>query len=375
MRTASLVLSGVLTIACTPGRSRDPEDARDAVERVSLQAADGHQIGIIASAAACGNDVYLGDASGLVWHLDVRRHAGPRTPMTLDAQHAPRSVGGVGVDCERHALYVLDSMTRTLVEFDSRSGVARTTWPIGVNPLAFTAPPAGPLAVVPGVAIVLHGVATAGSDPDRAPSTDQHYAGRHVGLMLSPATGEWTTAFTPFDNTCRGRCAQTSINTTGHATDTEFTVTLPTTPTVGFYDDHYSLVRVVDVASPGFLRSAHEPVAPSDTSGSILWARTNSMMRTAAVCGGYLASIHETTDVPDDWQPGTTLVQWRQKLNVHDLDGSSHVLDHVLPGYYVGHDDERVISVDYGPDGRQRSAERVDIVLTRPRQLVQSLAP
>jgi hypothetical protein len=307
---------------------------------------------VMVSAAMCKDRAYLLTTPrlGTVRVVDMSTRQLIRSIGTVgNGPQQLRDPVGVAVDCQRRILYVVQ-VTRDILSFSAEDGSFLRSY---LKPATFL-PTAGGAVVLSsdGSRLYIGGLWSQQELGFMKNPKVTLYSGVRFGWELSLTDENSTAMFLPVDKGCIATQNACTKITFDHLVGGDgWVVGQPGTPKLGFYDDKKELKRVVNISSPHFLRDGTILTNADTLDREQEWARRNSIVMSVAAFGNLIGVVH-AHQAGTTWHRGEP-IQFEQFLNVMSSDGTMLRADIPLPGLPVGHDEHRVLVVDYGKLGRR----------------------
>jgi hypothetical protein len=299
--------------------------------------------------------LYLGDVTSRIHRIDMV--AGRVEPPIDDSSVLPMSLAA---DCDRNRIWAISPLPRgrglRAVAFDIGSGKQ-------TGEVAIPIPCFATSAVVAGDELFVGGECVEGAVGDGyvVPGAAAYYSDKRIGVRVSLASGERRAGFVPFETSCigGGACVGGSIAAFGES----WIASLPVSAQVGLYSAGGELTRTIPVGSPAFVRDGSRLPTTASSEVRVRWSARNSLIHRAWVIANRLVVAHYLTDLPPGWKmDGPGRPQFKARMNILTIDGKPLHVDIALPELPVGHDDEGLYVVDYGPQGRQGAHESVTVL-------------
>lgn len=340
--------------------ARGREAKRAAEWKLLLRAVESGSVGLISSAAFCGNELFLLDSQqALVHRIDLQTgrqtgHIGPLGKVPDE----PRISRAMALDCAAQTLYMVDR-TGVFV-FNLASGRVENHFQQPTN-FAYTTGSAV-LDATTGTLFV-PGLWTAARWPDWLHrDLDRQFQGDRLGYSLSLRDGTTTPLFTPLELGCwaySSACLDVVFDEIQARGEEGWVVAQRVSTQVGVFDSQYRLLRVFDVRSPRFRENGRR-MGHSSLADAQRWHEDNSTIRRVYAFGDHIVTIH-TTHATKNWIPGQQ-IDFDVYMNIHSLDGTGEMSDIRLAGLPVARDDRGLYVLDYGPDGRRMGTDHLTLI-------------
>jgi hypothetical protein len=319
------------------------------------------RIGIIVSAAVCGDEAFLLDRQMAAVHrVDLRRGLIVNDLGTPQPDLPPlREVASLAADCERGILYVVDRAGVAAIEIESGGIVARFAKPpTFVNSIAATVLDAD------AQALYVSGLWPAADSDWLVKPVDRMFEGDRLGYRLDLRTGHAAPMMAAVERGCWSlgpNCLFASLDAVSESAGGGWIAAHQVGTLVGVYDRSLRRMRTIDVRSSMFLDNGTRNGSQS-LARMVAWNEDNSVIRGAYTFGDAIVTVHSFNRTRG-WKAGQQ-TDFHVFMNVHTLDGTGVASDLRLPDLPVGRDATSLYVIDYGPRGR-RAAGRDPISLLR----------
>lgn len=310
-------------------------------------------IGLAASVGICGDEVFWVDTLSRAVHRfslsDGRLvgSLGPRTDGTSELQ-IPL---GLAVDCEGHALYVVDDAG--VFHFDLESNTLVRRFP---RPATFMGGLGAAILDRDAGLISIPGLWTPVAHDWLSKSLGNMFQGDRLGWTLNMTTGASVPMFESIESGCwtdLPDCPFIRLDRVRSVRREAWIVAHTVSTLVGIFDWNHRLLRTIDVRSPMFLENGSWNRRSASLEQKMTWSETNSLISNVYAFGDDVITIH-TLQATKNWKRHGQ-VDFEVFMNVHSLDGSGIVSDIRLPGLPVARDAENLYVIDYGARGRRRA--------------------
>lgn len=316
-------------------------------------------IDIFMAVARCGQHVFLADTQSNVFRINANQPVATLAPFAGE----DRGIGrprGLLADCARRQLHVNNSGPKTIVTLDLESGAAVASRPYQRE----VYPSSSAMALAAPDTLMIGGLWNPDTKlalPDRQQPTffDQTSIGQRVSLT----SGAVSPGLAPYESKCpaAGACTTSDFDAIGEGTPRGWIASLGISTKVALYDATGTRTSTIAVSSPRFKRDGTEMPVKSRPEDYERWRSRNSVIRRVFAMGRYFVVVHSTTLIGPKWVFGET-PQLEVFMNVYAADGTPLVSDVRLPDQPIGRDATHLYAIDYGPDGRGQSSERVRLV-------------
>jgi hypothetical protein len=308
--------------------------------------------------ARCGRDMFLSDGQFTVWRADadqpsqrLRRFAGE-----------DRGIGApypLAADCARQRLYVVNNGPRTVVALDITTGAAAASRPYQREIYETRS-----LTILSPGMVQLGGLWNQDVKnilPRRQQTT--FFESTSIGQRLSMDSGAVSAMLAPYESRCAaaGICVTADLDAIGDGASRGWIASIGIGTSVALYDSSGARSKTIDVRSPKFVRDGTEMPVETPASKYEPWRGRNSVIRRVFSFGKYFAVIHSRTIHGPDWVFGQQS-QFEVYMNIFGADGAPLTSDVRLPDLPIGRDGTHLYAIDYGPQGRGQSPERVRLV-------------
>lgn len=320
--------------------------AQDAVWRIAVGP---EGMGLVVSAALCGDDAFLLDRQrALIHRVDLRGGGAITGELGRTAGGGIfRAPSALAADCAERRLYVVDDAGATALDAQSGAVVRRYPRTAAItNSIGAAILDAGAQALyAPGL--------WSPPPPLLGPAPlETMFEGAGIGVHLDLRTGAASRLMPALDRGCRSLGPNCNFVTLDRLRTpaSGWIAAHRVGTTVGVFDDEGRLVRRIDVRSPRFLDSRESNRSRSLTD-MVAWNEHNSVIRAVFAFGDTIATIHSVNRTRG-WRPGQQ-TDFDVLMNLHASDGRGLTSDLQLPGLPVGRDVTSLYVVDYGAAGRR----------------------
>jgi hypothetical protein len=316
-------------------------------------------IDIFTAFARCGRQLFLGDTQTHVFRVDANQPVSTLAPFAGENRGIGRP-RGLLADCARRQLHVNNSGPKTIVTLDLESGAALSSRPY--QPDLYPASSAMVLAAPDTLMIAgLWNSNTKLPLPNREAAT--FFEQTSIGQRVSLSSGAVSPGLAPYETKCpaAGACQTSDFDAIGEGTPRGWIASLGISTKVALYDAKGTRTSTIDVTSPRFKRDGTEMPVKSRVEDYERWRSRNSVIRRVFSIGRYFVVVHSITVIGPKWVFGE-IPQLEVFMNIYGADGTPLVSDVRLPDQPIGRDATHLYAIDYGPDGRGQSSERVRLV-------------
>jgi hypothetical protein len=357
------VLFACLLVAAVQPAPRYRFDAAGRPARVDQSwelNSDGEAISVIGAVARCGNTLLLSDDQFTIYRADAAKRTQTLSRFAGEAQGVGRVVA-LTAECAQQRVYALNSGRRTITTHDLATGAVMATsrqYPRNVYE------PRTLLRVSPDV-FVIGGLWSQDDQrpiPQRAETA--FWEETSIGLRLSLESGTISPGLPPYETRCiaAGACLTSDLDAIGERASRGWIASTGTSTTVARYDASGKQTGRIDVTSPKFVRDGTEvAMAIKGAETYERWRGRNSVIRRVLSFDRYLVVVHTKTIQGPGWVFGQQ-TKYDVFMNIYDGDGVPLTSDVRLPDLPVGRDATHLYSIDYGPQGRGESPDRVTLV-------------
>ena len=358
-RTSYALIVGISLVLQSGCRSRTTT-AVGSERSWALEAAEG--FGVITALERCGDVLFIADS-----HQQVRRVDLTTGKFLANLGCTTAFPTWLIADCQHRQLFLITAIpmrrgaAASVQAFNVDSGDLLREYPL---PAQFLPRPGGRFE--PPDSLVVSGLWV---PPERSPADLLHvpaaryYDGLRLGVRLSTETGATEPLLIPYETECigAGECPDVRVDAAVSVEGVRRVAGLPTSTTIGVYDNNAASPRLIDIRSPNYLRTGDKLEVTASVDARMRWSGQNSTVRNIFAFANTVVAVHARPQLGTDYHVGQP-TPFSTYLNVYGWDGQLRVHDIALPDLAVGRDDKHVYAIDYGTEGHRDGATTIRLV-------------